>query len=230
MYSNSGIVSLSLNGTQTSTATSQTVETIYNHHSITAGTAVIKANYNSLTDIDTANNTANCSATDITNWEVITPLSIDDISTPISTLMSNITRTDDTLNNGHSNYDILVYQWNNYGKYIDGSVNPITSSLLKLNGHERFSEQSAEFFNYLQAFETHRSTPKDGINLYSFSIKPLDHQPSGTCNFSRIDNATLNLTYDSDVSIISNNKLSIFTLNYNVLRVMSGLGGMAYSN
>ena len=73
-------------------------------------------------------------------------------------------------------------------------------------------------------------SPKDGINLYSFSINPLEHQPSGTCNFSRIDNATLNLTFDSDVKTISENELSIFTLNYNILRVMSGLAGMAYSN
>jgi len=230
MYSNAGVVSLSLNGSQTATATSQTTATTYNHHSITAGTAVIKANYSSLTNINNTANTADCSANDVSNWEVVTPLSKDDISKPITTIMNGITRTTDTSNRGHANYDIVVYQWNNYGKYIDGSVNPITASLLKLNGHERFSQQSGEFFNYLQAYETHKSTPKDGINLYSFSINPLEHQPSGTCNFSRIDNATLNLTYDSDVASISGNELSIFTINYNVLRVMSGLGGMAYSN
>jgi hypothetical protein len=230
MYSNAGVVALSLNGSGTGTASSQTTATTYNHHSITAGTAIIKANYDSLTSIDNTANTANCSATDVANWEVVTALTIDNISTPISTLMNGITRTTDTTNRGHSNYDIVVYQWNNYGKFIDGSVNPITTSLLKLNGHERFSEQSGEFFNYLQAYETHKSTPKDGINLYSFAINPLEHQPSGTCNFSRIDNATLNLTFDSDVTSISDNKLSIFTMNYNILRVMSGLAGMAYSN
>ena len=230
MFSSSGVISLSLNGSGTSVAGSETTETTYNHHSITAGTAVIKANYSSLTDIDNTLNTANCLANDLSNWEVITPLTIDDISKPITTIMNGITRTTDTLNLGHSNYDIIVYQWNNYGKYIDCSVNPISSSLLKLNGHERFSEQSSEFFNYLQAYETHKSTPKDGINLFSFSINPLEHQPSGTCNFSRIDNATLNLTFDSEVTSISGNKLSIFTINYNVLRVMSGLAGMAYSN
>ena len=80
MYSNTGVVSLSLNGSQTATATSQTTATTYNHHSITAGTAVIKANYSSLTNIDNAANTANCSANDLSNWEVVTPLSIDDIS------------------------------------------------------------------------------------------------------------------------------------------------------
>lgn len=230
MYSNAGVVSLSLNGSQTATATSQTTATTYNHHSITAGTAVIKANYSSLTNIDNTANTANCSANDVSNWVVVTPLSIDDISKPIDTLMNGITRTTDTSNRGHANYDIVIYQWNNYGKYIDGSVNPITASLLKLNGHERFSQQSGEFFNYLQAYETHKSTPKDGINLYSFSINPLEHQPSGTCNFSRIDNATLNLTFDSDIKTISGNELSIFTINYNILRVMSGLAGIAYSN
>lgn len=230
MYSSSGVVALSLNGSGTATASSQTSATTYNHHSITAGSAVIKAKYSSLTSIDNTNNTANCSATDIANWEVVTSLTIDDISLPISTILDSITRTSDTSNQGHTNYDISVYQWNNYGKYIDGSTNPITSAILKLNGHERFSEQPGQFFNYLQAYENHKSTPKDGINLYSFALNPLDHQPSGTCNFSRIDSASMELKFDSTVSAIEGNELSFYVMNYNILRIMNGLGGIAYSN
>ena len=60
-------------------------------------------------------------------------------------------------------------------------------------------------------------------SMYSFALKPGEHQPSGTCNFSRIDNARLNLTGNS-------NSVKVFALNYNVLRVMSGMGGLTYSN
>ena len=63
------------------------------------------------------------------------------------------------------------------------------------------------------------------INVYSFALKPEEHQPSGTCNMSRIDNATLNLT-----GVNSENVVKVFAVNYNVLRVMSGMGGLAYSN
>ena len=64
------------------------------------------------------------------------------------------------------------------------------------------------------------------INVYSFGLKPEEHQPSGTCNFSRIDNAQLNFTGGTDPSATEN----IYAVNYNVLRIMSGMGGLAYSN
>ena len=63
------------------------------------------------------------------------------------------------------------------------------------------------------------------INVYSFGLKPEEHQPSGTCNFSRIDNAQLEWT--GTVPTASEN---IYAVNYNVLRIMSGMGGLAYSN
>ena len=65
----------------------------------------------------------------------------------------------------------------------------------------------------------------DKINVYSFGLKPEEHQPSGTCNFSRIDNARLNFTADPH-----NGTMSVYAVNYNVLRIMSGMGGLAYSN
>lgn len=232
VYSSNGLVKLSLNGSGVSTVEdgNLTVETVYNHHSIGSGDVIIRANYNSLLNIDNVNNTAECDSSDITNWEVVSGLSIDSISTPVDALMSGIIRTSDLLNIGNSDYDIVVYQWNNFGKYLDYSFNPVITSLLKLNGHERFAEQSGEFFNYLQPYETHKSTPKDGINLFSFALNPLEHQPSGTCNFSRIDNTSLHIKFDSDIINASGTKLVIFVLNYNILRVMNGLAGISYSN
>ena len=110
--------------------------------------------------------------------------------------------------------------------FSDGSSsNPVSKAIIQLNGHDRFSEQSGKFFNYVQTHTHHSRTPSVGINVYSFALNPEEHQPSGTCNFSRIDNATLNLTTAS-----SGSQLYVYGVNYNVLRIMSGMGGLAYSN
>ena len=71
--------------------------------------------------------------------------------------------------------------------------------------------------------------PAPGINVYSFGLKPEEHQPSGTCNMSRIDNATLILTL-TGVDSTNSAKVRVYATNYNVLRIMSGMGGLAYSN
>jgi Large eukaryotic DNA virus major capsid protein/Major capsid protein N-terminus len=131
----------------------------------------------------------------------------------------------------------------NYGNNLDRSDNPVVTAKLQLNGSDRFQERDGYYFNYVQPWQHFTNTPADGINVYSFSLKPEDHQPSGTCNFSRIDNATLQLTLGSanqagDASYLantlggsnSNSLLNIYTVNYNVLRVMSGMAGAAYSN
>jgi len=131
----------------------------------------------------------------------------------------------------------------NYGNYIDGTDNPVWDAKLQLNGSDRFQDRDGHYFNYVQPYQHFSNTPADGINVYSFALKPEDHQPSGSCNFSRIDNATLNVsfgtgnaansTYTSDPRFLgstSSNLLNIYTVNYNVLRVMSGMAGVAYSN
>jgi hypothetical protein len=98
---------------------------------------------------------------------------------------------------------------------------------LQLNGHERFSARAASYFQLVQPYQHHERVPKEmNINVYSFALKPEEHQPSGTCNMSRIDNATLNLTGVTS----ADNNVKVFAVNYNVLRVMSGMGGLAYSN
>ena len=82
------------------------------------------------------------------------------------------------------------------------------------------------------------------IYTYSFCLKPNEHQPSGTCNFSRIDSAKISITFDTtSVSlnkpngtpytggqIQNDSTIKIYAVNYNVLRIMSGMGGLAYSN
>ena len=99
---------------------------------------------------------------------------------------------------------------------------------LTLNGHDRIKEMNFTYFTRTQVWQHHNGygciqSVGDTIAVYSFALKPEEHQPSGTCNFSRIDNAEL-------VDGSASGSLNIYAVNYNVLRIMSGMGGLAYSN
>ena len=109
--------------------------------------------------------------------------------------------------------------------------NPVVTAKLQLNGQDRFSEREGSYFDLVQPFFAHTRTPDTGINVYSFALRPEEYQPSGTCNFSRIDNATLQLVLsNATVEGTSTAKVRVYATNYNVLRIMSGMGGVAYSN
>jgi len=110
-------------------------------------------------------------------------------------------------------------------------MNPVVTAKLQLNGQDRFSEREGTYFDLVQPFQHHTRNPDTGINLYSFALRPEEHQPSGTCNFSRIDNATLQLVLsNATVEGTKTAKVRVYATNYNVLRIMSGMGGLAYSN
>jgi hypothetical protein len=134
----------------------------------------------------------------------------------------------------------------NIGTYAE-SLAPLKSAKLQLNGHDRFTERKGSYFNLIQPWQTLDAHVPAGIYLYSFSLKPNEHQPSGSCNFSRIDNATLSISLKTasvtgtvpanvaaeDVTLSGATALSslkIYAENYNVFRIMSGMGGLAYSN
>ena len=129
---------------------------------------------------------------------------------------------------------------NNYPfDYTDSKrANPVAVAKLQLNGQDRFVEREGSYFNYVQPYQHHTNTPSKGICVYSFALRPEDLQPSGSCNFSRIDNAVLNLTLNPGTFGTDNNagnsndsaNVNIYATNYNVLRIMSGMGGLAYSN
>ena len=109
--------------------------------------------------------------------------------------------------------------------------NPVEVCKLQLNGQDRFTEREGSYFDRVQPYQHHCRTPSTGINCYSFALRPEEHQPSGTCNFSRIDKATLQLTVSlNTVTGFRTAQVRVYALNYNVLRVMSGMGGLAYSN
>ena len=102
----------------------------------------------------------------------------------------------------------------------------MTDMKLVLNGQDRFKEQGSKYFNAVQPYNHHSGTPMPGIYSYSFALKPEEHQPTGTCNFSRIDNAQVAINAGSG----TNKTLNMFAVNYNVLRIQSGMGGLAFSN
>lgn len=136
--------------------------------------------------------------------------------------------------------------WFNFSAASPGTPNPayavdlMADAKILLNGHDRFSTRPQTYFRLVQPWQCHTRVPSKHIYVYSFGLRPEEHQPSGTCNFSRIDNAQLvmdltasaNLPGFSDATIWPNTDglLYIFAPNYNVFRVMSGMGGLAYSN
>lgn len=166
-------------------------------------------------------------------------LNLTDVSVPTDSANLNDNRYNNTAN-GNPN-DVVVIQPHNYGLRLDGKGNPVSVSGLQLNGQERFDPRLSGYFNYVQPHCHHTRTPADGINVYAFGLHPEQHQPSGTCNLSRIDTATLNLTLTdplrnafgtaSPLRIdVSDATLWTFAFNYNILRVLSGMAGVAYSN
>jgi len=111
-----------------------------------------------------------------------------------------------------------------------GGKNPLVEGKLQLNGHDRTSERDGRYYNLVQPYQHHENVPALGINMYSFALKPEEHQPSGTCNFSRIDNAVLHMKLTPASVDNHTARIRVYALSYNVLRIMAGMGGMAFSN
>ena len=122
---------------------------------------------------------------------------------------------------------VKLYGWNLTGANLDNSGQTIATAKLKLNGNDRFEEQNAIYFNKVQPWQAHQSAAHDGVYVYSFALDLHDPQPSGSCNFSRIDNSQLELTFPSGQEA---SNVNVYAMNHNVLRIVSGMGGLAYSN
>ena len=126
--------------------------------------------------------------------------------------------------NNHNDYFCYMTADTNmtsYNKeYIHGqfSNESFSNMTFKLNGHDRFKKRKASYFRLCQPLQDKH------VYCYSFSLNPEDHQPSGTCNFSRINSAVM--IFDQ----LAKGDLYIYAINYNILHVMSGMGGIEYSN
>jgi hypothetical protein len=130
---------------------------------------------------------------------------------------------------GPNNSNVSQCQWCEDGTpSVRLSAGPLNTFKLILNGQDRFKEQKGKYFNQIQPYYHHSGCPYPGIYSYSFALKPEEHQPTGTCNFSRIDNAQVQVTLKSATTDCQT--LNMFATNYNVLRIQSGMGGLAFSN
>ena len=106
-------------------------------------------------------------------------------------------------------------------------VGPMHQAKIILNGTDRFVPQYGKYFNQYQPYQYHSGVPYPGIYVYSFALKPEDLQPSGTCNFSRIDMAQIAVNLKTGIPTVNQ---QMFAVNYNILRIQSGLGGVAFAN
>ena len=146
--------------------------------------------------------------------------------TTLAPTIGSVTNTESTV----SDAGTFVLTETSLGMHCWG-LNPVVTAKLQLNGQDRFSEREGSYFSWVQPYQSHTRNPDEGINVYSFALRPEEHQPSGTCNFSRIDNATLQLVLsNATVEGTKTAKVRVYATNYNVLRIMSGMGGLAYSN
>ena len=128
-----------------------------------------------------------------------------------------------------TNKEWVKYTGTHVASNAYGRNDTFKTAKLQLNGHDRFVERNADYFRLVQNYQHHTNVPSKHIYTYSFALSPEEHQPSGTCNFSRIDNAVLQVKYDTSL-VVAASKIKIFAVSYNVLRIMSGMGGLAYSN
>lgn len=153
---------------------------------------------------------------------------------PVKELYWVLQRDDNLENNDYFNFSSFGPGQEKVGNDI------LKTAGLKLNGHHRFSPNRGPlYFRQWQPFISHTCIPDSHIYVYSFALRPEEHQPSGTCNMSRIDHTQLELELNKDTrspvlldqtSSMVPVTLTVYARNYNVLRIMSGMGGMAYSN
>lgn len=130
-------------------------------------------------------------------------------------------------------------QWNNYGTRQDKTGYTIENEFIRLNSSERTDiNQDIKFFNYVQPYLRFNNSPTDGFNVYSFALNPIEIQPSSTCNLSRIDDLGIVMIFtDEFIKLVENNTipeipngyyLGVYVFSYNIIRIMSGMAGLAF--
>ena len=142
-------------------------------------------------------------------------------------LFSNLGVTVATVTSNTSTGIFWVEEGSSNVSTVPVEVGPLYNFKLVLNGQDRFKEQQGKYFNQYQPYVYHSGVPYPGIYCYSFALQPEEHQPTGTCNFSRIDNAQVAINMKGNYTTPLQ---KMFAVNYNILRIQSGMGGLAFSN
>lgn len=133
-----------------------------------------------------------------------------------------ITRRGDTHKyNSWSNFTNSLLKLPNY--------NILSTAKFMWNGMERIEDKSAEYFNYIQPFQHHTRSPRDGIYSYSFALYPEKIQPSGSFNASTINKIQMYVT-TTPPEDGNGYEFVIYAVYYNLFRVMAGSGGMVFAN
>ena len=146
--------------------------------------------------------------------------------------------------NDYISSDLSVYYESKYWNYSNSyfiaenkNFNPIISSQLELNNMNIFpSNQDNLFYNSLQAYEYYNNSFPIGINVYCFSLFPLEYQPSGSCNFTTFKSKILRIKidknyYDMNTDLFKQNDIQffVFSCSYNILRIMGGMAAVGFS-
>lgn len=132
-------------------------------------------------------------------------------------------------------YDYMINDYYKDTFNYTTSFNPknakslIKKMMIKLNGFNREIDYDKMFYTYIQALQHHNSLPPLGLFMYSFSLKPFDSQPSGSCNFSKIDDITIDITVEP-ISYNRTAKIKIYAFSWNIFRIMDGIGGLVFSS
>jgi hypothetical protein len=138
----------------------------------------------------------------------------------VAQMTTNIT------NNDAFNYTSNVIR-NFDGTLMNGPI--ILNEAILFNGHERITFRDSAYFTQLQPYQYHKNNAKEGINVYSFGIHPENHQPSGTCNFSKVDNISLRINVITSITTTNTAKLRIYGIMYNILRIANGVSGLVFA-
>jgi len=164
-------------------------------------------------------------------------------SHPVKELMWVIQNEDVIKKNENNTINVKGNEWFNFSDRSYSSTNgagggdlptdPMIDCELQFEGKPRFDKRDSQFFRLVQPFQRHSNCPNSFVYIYSFALHPEDLQPSGTCNFSRIDNVNMvmKLAKNKNENIYLNNPtITVYATNYNVLQIANGMAGLAYVN
>jgi hypothetical protein len=127
------------------------------------------------------------------------------------------------LNSNKIQNDFFNYQ-------TERGTNIVTDAALLIDGLNRVNVYSGEYYSDVQNYLYHTNTSSPGLNIYSFSLHPQQYQPSGSLNFSKVKDVTLELNLDKTVTYQNNAFIQVFARSYNVLRIIDKRAALAYSS
>lgn len=151
---------------------------------------------------------------------------------PIKELIWVVQNSDVLTHGAHSGNELFNFSDRSYTATTGpGGGNAPTdcmdNAVLQFEGNDRFSRRSAKYFRLVQPYQRHTNVPANFIYVYSFALEPENWKPTGACNFSRIDNVTLNINL---ISGLNSPVLTMYAVNFNILQVTNGMAGVVYSD